>query len=381
MTYWNLVAIGYNIALLSIFIVIATLMFYVGMSGRKGNFYGSISTVVSSVFLIISIVLLMIFMENHYIIHFPFNGFMVWWFFIVFSIFAGFGLLIKRVIKEMKQEGDSFQDVDVSRVKRYVLDIRRESPYSERISIKMEIFRKCFHLIGLLFIFGYFGCIFPPLTSLVNVGVWVFVNITGGLYNLLWGSLSNYPYPVLSMAAIKYLSLFALLGAFIFMVISDLIRVLWGAEYSIFHFITRSTLRNEERNAVGPQIYLIVGAIFTYVLYLIVIVHILAFTAGLLIACLSDALAALIGRIWGKREVICPGGHRKTIEGFIAGTLSAYLIGLLVLGPIYAVVAAVVFLITDYFPMRIADNFLNPILIPLSIMMVQLILPFPIGWI
>jgi dolichol kinase len=132
---------------------------------------------------------------------------------------------------------------------------------------------------------------------------------------------------------------------------------------------------------VGPQIYLIVGAIFTYVLFLIGIVDILAFTAGLLIACLSDALAALVGRIWGEKEVICPGGHGKTVEGFIAGTLSAYLIGLLLLGPIYAIVAAVIFLLTDYFPMVIADNFLNPLLIPLGIMLVQFLIQLPIGWV
>jgi dolichol kinase len=307
-------------------------------------------------------------------------GFMVWWFFMVFGVFAGFGLLIKRVVSNINAENKNNSHTNVSGLKKFILGIREESPYREQIPVKMEIFRKCFHLIGLLFIFGYFGFFFPPITELANIGIYIFIDSTKGLYNFLWGSLSNYPYLSGGLEAINYISLFALLAAFIFMVISDLIRVLWGPEYSIFHFITKSTLRNEERNAVGPQIYLIVGAIFTYVLYLIGIVNIFAFTAGLLIACLSDALAALVGRIWGKKDVICPGGHEKTIEGFIAGTLSAYLIGLLFLGPIYAIVAAVVFLITDYFPMVIADNFLNPILIPIGIMLVQLIIQLPIGW-
>lgn len=380
MTYWNLVAIGYNVVLLGIFLLIAVLMFYIGYRGRKENSYGSVSTITSSIFLLISIILLMVFREDHFIIHYPFMGFMVWWFFMVFGVFAGFGLLIKRVVSNLDAENKNNSHPNVSGLKKFILGIREESPYREQIPVKMEIFRKCFHLIGLLFIFGYFGFFFPPITELANIGIYIFIDSTKGLYNFLWGSLSNYPYLSGGLEAINYISLFALLAAFIFMVISDLIRVLWGPEYSIFHFITKSTLRNEERNAVGPQIYLIVGAIFTYVLYLIGIVNIFAFTAGLLIACLSDALAALVGRIWGKKDVICPGGHEKTIEGFIAGTLSAYLIGLLFLGPIYAIVAAVVFLITDYFPMAIADNFLNPILIPLIIMVVQLIIQIPIGW-
>jgi dolichol kinase len=319
--------------------------------------------------------------QDHLVVHYPFNGFMVWWFFIVFSIFAAFGLLIKHIVSNIKPDNMNNPQNDISRLKKFILEIRKESPYREQIPIKMEIFRKSFHLIGLLFIFGYFGFIFlPPITELANIGIYIFIDTTKALYNFLWGSLSNYPYLEGGLEAINYISLFALLGAFIFMIISDLIRVLWGPEYSIFHFITKSTLRNEERNAVGPQIYLIVGAIFTYVLFLIGFVDILAFTAGLIIACLSDALAALVGRIWGQRKVICPGGHEKTIEGFIAGTLSAYLLGLMFLGPIYALVAAIIFLITDYFPMMIADNFLNPILIPIGIMVVQLIIQLPIGW-
>jgi len=381
MSYWNFVAIGYNVVLLGLFTIIAVLMFYIGYKGRKENAYGSFSTMVSAIFLIISVILLVIVRQDHFVVHYPFNGFMVWWFFIVFSVFAAFGLLIKHIVSNIEPGNVNSPQNDVSRLKQFILEIRKESPYREQIPIKMEIFRKSFHLIGLLFIFGYFGFIFlPPITKLANIGIYIFIDTTKALYNLLWGSLSNYPYLDGGIEAINYISLFALLGAFIFMIISDLIRVLWGPEYSIFHFITKSTLRNEERNAVGPQIYLIVGAIFTYVLFLLGFVNILAFTAGLIIACLSDALAALVGRIWGQKKVICPGGHEKTIEGFIAGTLSAYLLGLLFLGPIYALVAAIIFLITDYFPMMIADNFLNPILIPIGIMMVQLIIQLPIGW-
>jgi dolichol kinase len=163
------------------------------------------------------------------------------------------------------------------------------------------------------------------------------------------------------------------------MIIPDLIRVLWGPEHSIFHLLTKAVLRKKEYNAVGPQIYLVTGVIFSYILYMFGIVHILIFFAGVLIACFSDALAALIGRSFGTHEVKCLGDQIKTVEGFIAGIGSAYLIGFFTIGPIYAFFGAIIFFLLDYFPTLIADNILNPIIITLTITILYLILPFPIG--
>ncbi|MEJ2280047.1 MAG: hypothetical protein P8Y70_20210 [Candidatus Lokiarchaeota archaeon] len=163
------------------------------------------------------------------------------------------------------------------------------------------------------------------------------------------------------------------------MIIPDLIRVLWGAEYSFFHLLTRAVLRKKEYNAVGPQIYLVTGVIFSYLLYMVGLVHILAFLAGVLIACFSDALAALVGRSIGKRKIKCLGNQIKTLEGFIAGVGSAYIIGFFIVGPIYAIFGAIIFFILDYFPTLIADNILNPIIITIVIQIAFFFLGLHIG--
>ena len=133
-------------------------------------------------------------------------------------------------------------------------------------------------------------------------------------------------------------------------------------------------------NAAGPQIYIITGFIFSYMLYMIGAIDILVFFAGIIIACLSDASAALIGRKYGKHKIKLRKRGIKSLEGFLAGTIVAYLIGLIFVGPIYAIMGAVIFFLTDYFPTYTADNILNPIFIPIGIQLFILLLGLPVGW-
>jgi dolichol kinase len=175
--------------------------------------------------------------------------------------------------------------------------------------------------------------------------------------------------------------MFALIGALAFAIISDIIRIVWGPEYSIFNFLTKSMLRNKEKNAAGPQIYIITGFIFSYMLYMAKIIpDIRIFFAGILIACLSDASAALIGRRFGKHKVRLRNNDVKSIEGFIAGVTVAYLIGFVFIGPVYAILGAFIFFLTDYLPSVTADNILNPIFIPIGIQLMVFLLGLPIGW-
>jgi dolichol kinase len=110
------------------------------------------------------------------------------------------------------------------------------------------------------------------------------------------------------------------------------------------------------------------------------LIHIKAVFSGILIACLSDAAAALIGRKYGKHKVKVRSKDTKSIEGFLAGMIVAYLIGLILVGPVYAIIGAIIFFITDYFPIFTADNLLNPIFIPIGIQLFILLLGLPVGW-
>ncbi len=308
---------------------------------------------------------------------------MVWW--IGFNLLAAwiFFLLIKRVVKKLDLEMDNTESDTLknSVLRRYVERLRRENPYRENISFKMELIRKSFHLMGLLLVIGYFGFfILPPLIQLISDSVVILIHDIQPAYEFLWGPVSLFPYTIGDPLGLKHLTMMALIGALMFAIVSDLIRILKSPEYSIFNFLTRSMLRNKEINATGPQIYIITGFIFSYMLYLSGLIEILPFFTGILLACLSDAAAALIGRRYGKHKVMVRSRDYKSIEGFLAGAIVSYLIGLILVGPIYAIVGTVIFFITDYLPIYTADNILNPIFIPIGIQLFILILGLPVGW-
>ena len=353
-------------------------MFYIAIRGYKANnYYGGSSTLVCGI-------LFFVFGFYNFFFGFflfPFMGFMIWWIGMNYIVYVGFALIIKNVVKKLDKEKLNSENSKNSRLKKYVILMTKENPYKKEISIKMENIRKSFHLLGILFVLALFGFFFLfPLARIVNDTFIVFIKENEWFYSLLWGSIHDYPYSKGDFQAVVDITLFALIATSVFLIASELIRIFWGPEYSIFNFLTKAVLRDKEYNAFGAHIYLITGIIFSYMLYFIGMVHILTVTVAVLISCFSDALAALIGRKYGNHKVKCIGGDIKSIEGFIAGTGSAFLIGLIVLGPIYALIAALIFFILDFFPTIIADNLLNPILITIGISLSVILLGLPIGW-
>ena len=378
MDYWDIVAELYNTTLSFSFIILGFLMFYIATKGlRAKNHYGAISTTVCGVCFIIfgyynSVALFF---------PFPYNGYMVWWIGVVLILNILFAIISKRFIKGMANDLGLEEEQGTSHLRRYIIRMTQYDPYEEEISIRMEVIRKSFHLSGFLIWVAFYGFLFiPPITQIINDSIIVMINQIGPAYTILWGPISMYPYPVGAPQAIAGLTMMALIGSLVFAIISDIFRILWGPEYSVFNFITHSMLRDKERNAAGPHIYIMVGFILSFMLYMMELLDISAYFAGILIACLSDAAAALIGRIFGKHKVKVRSKETKSIEGFIAGVVVAYVIGLIIVGPIYAIIGATIFLITDYYPKYTADNILNPILIPIGIQFFIVILQLPVGW-
>ena len=380
MDYWTAIDNIYNLTLTLSFFILMILMFHIGRKGIKvNNRYGGISTIICGI-------CFLIFGLYNSIVRFfpyPYNGFMVWWIGIILLVSFSFFAIIKREVRKMESETE---DVNLKGekkpiLKRYIERMTKENPYREDITFKMELIRKSFHLMGLLLLLAYFGFFaLYPVTLIVSDSVIVLINQIQPAYELIWGPISLFPFISGDFQAIIYLTMMALIGALMFAIISDLIRIIWGPEYSIFNFLTKSMLRNKEINATGPQIYIITGFIFSYMLYMVGILHILAVFSGILIACLSDAAAALIGRRYGKHKVIVRSKDTKSVEGFLAGIVLAYIIGLILVGPIYALIGALIFFLTDYFPIYTADNILNPIFIPLGIQLFINLLGLPVGW-
>jgi len=381
MDYWTGVDEVYNLTLSFSFFVLMFLMFQIGRKGYKAdNRYGGVSTIICGF-------CFLIFGFYNSIVRFfpyPYNGFMVWWIGIILFVNLIFFMIIKREIKKISMEnleeplGGGKRPV----LRRYIERMTKENPYIGEITFKMELIRKSFHLTGFLLVLAYFGffSLLYPVTLIVSDSVIELIHDIGPAYELLWGDTSLFYYNPGDFQAVIGLTMMALIGALMFALISDLIRIIWGPEYSVFNFLTKSMLRKKERNAAGPQIYIITGFIFSYMLYMANILHILAVFSGILIACLSDAAAALIGRRYGKHKIQVRSKDTKSIEGFLAGTILAYIIGLIIVGPIYAIIGAVIFFITDYFPIYTADNLLNPIFIPIGIQILITILGIPVGW-
>jgi len=378
MEYWVFVESLYNTTLSLFFFVLMSLMYYIGVKGyRAKNSYGGISSILCGI-------CFLTFGYYNSVIGFftyPFMGFMVWWIGIILIVNLIFTSIIRIDVKKMrlevkngKKEGENTREKSVLR--RYIRKMTEEDPYREEIPFKMEVIRKSFHLTGFLLVIAYYG-----IGYLVNDALKILLQPGDPVYLFLWGNQSPYPYEFGDFQAVVELIMFALVATLAFVIVSDIIRIVWGPEYSIFNFLTKSMLRNKEKNAAGPQIYIITGFIFSYMLYMAKIIpDVRVFFAGILIACLSDASAALIGRRYGKHKVILRNKDVKSIEGFIAGVVIAYIIGLVFVGPIYAIMGALIFFLTDYLPSVTADNILNPIFIPIGIQLMVILLGLPIGW-
>ncbi len=380
MEYWELIEILYDTTFTLFFFVLMSLMYYIGVKGyRAKNSYGGISSILCGV-------CYLIFGYYNSVVGFftyPFMGFMVWWIGMILVANLIFTSIIRVDIKRMKRETDN-GEVKLKKdsiLRRYIRRMTQENPYKDDIPFKMELIRKSFHLSGFLLLIAFFGFLaVPPLTSLINDGIINMIQHLEPSYNFLWGNLSTYPFGLGAFQSVVELTMFALIGALAFVIVSDIIRIVWGPEYSIFNFLTKSMLRNKEKNAAGPQIYIITGFIFAYMLYMAGFINIFVFFAGILIACLSDATAAIIGKKYGKHKVTLRNEEVKSIEGFISGVVVAYIIGLVFVGPVYALIGALIFFLTDYLPAVTADNILNPIFIPIGIQLLAILLGLPIGW-
>ncbi|MEJ2251178.1 MAG: hypothetical protein P8Y70_17995, partial [Candidatus Lokiarchaeota archaeon] len=83
------------------------------------------------------------------------------------------------------------------------------------------------------------------------------------------------------------------------------------------------------------------------------------------ISVLSDMSAALIGRRWGKHK--WPIVKGKSLEGSAAGFIVGFFSALVFVGPILALIGALVFVFTDVLlaKINISDNASNPIIMAL----------------
>ncbi|MEW6357526.1 MAG: phosphatidate cytidylyltransferase [Planctomycetota bacterium] len=81
--------------------------------------------------------------------------------------------------------------------------------------------------------------------------------------------------------------------------------------------------------------------------------------SAFIVTCVSDSAAGLFGRFYGRRPI--PFSQRKTVEGSLAALVCAAPVGMLYLGPIHGIIAAVTSAVIESLPMRDLDNLLMPL--------------------
>ncbi|GAB4311829.1 MAG: hypothetical protein Kow0069_12280 [Promethearchaeota archaeon] len=365
----DVAAAAWNAAFTASLAVVAALLFHVStLAFSAENRYGGVSTLCTACL----VGSLAVYNQLVGLVPFPYSGFMSWWVGPCVGLYVGYALAVWLKDRRRYSTNPSVRRAE---------EIVDKELYKVDISFKMELVRKGFHLFGFLLVASFYGVGFGSVAGIVNDNTVRYINRIQGAYESLWGPLEQYPFPVTDTQAVASLTMFALVAALFFAVIPELIRVLSKAKYSLYNKLTGAVLRGKEYKAIGPQIYLLVGVTFSYLFYHpLGLIPVEVVMTGALSACFSDAAAAVVGRGWGKRKVKVHNGDTKSVEGFVAGVGLTFLIGLLLVGPTLALVAAFTFFLLDYFPTVVADNLLNPIAISFGVALFAFATGVPVGW-
>jgi len=136
--------------------------------------------------------------------------------------------------------------------------------------------------------------------------------------------------------------------------LSEALR-LRGRSIPLMTFVTRHCVRQRESKspALGP-IYLAFGFMLCFVLF-----DARAAAAAIVIACVVDSAAGLIGTVAGKHPL--PFSPSKTIEGLSGGIIAGILVALLLVPPAQAVAVGIAAGIAESLPLGDADNIVLPV--------------------
>ncbi len=236
-----------------------------------------------------------------------------------------------------------------------------EHPQIETLEVrkKVDFRRKLWHFIVFLIILG------------LLLSGWYIIQKNAEKYtdrvdNYLiflnyWGSVEGKEYLQLifvrqSLPAGQSISIFMFYTASVIFLVVDLSRLSENMQFFLH--------KNAYRHIWNKEHYTIAAYTHFSVAYLATAVTLppLMLMGVLCLGCFADPAASMIGMNWGKHPIK---NTNKTWEGSIAGCLATFGTMVWFVGPIYAGVGMIVFLITDLFspkPIRISDNLSMPIL-------------------
>ncbi len=347
----------WSIVLFIILLGASSLLCIISYRGfKQRNMYSGFSTIASA--------LLLAFFAFYEILH----GLFPWpygpYFFIISAILVSIQIVFWLVRKRIVDKNPDKIEIKDTNIK-------------GKFSLKQEIIRKSFHLAGILVPVGFFW-VFPLISNLILK----IITTPGGqaFYEYLWGDISNYPYIIDDPTVSGELIFFTLWCCLMFMLAFDFIRIFASPEYSIFLRLLKYMLREKEYLSAGPQVLIVLGAVASFFFAKIGWCSYEIAVSATFTACIADGIVAVVGKRFGKYKVRSSNGSDKSIEGFVIGFICAYLCSMVILGPIYAIFAAVIFVLLDIFTAPIADNLLNPIFLTVGVWGFTFLFNIPIGW-
>jgi dolichol kinase len=291
---------------------------------------------------------------------YPYSGYMQWWVLAWVIITTAFYLKVRhQKQKDLAAKNDAGTGTNDG----------AGCNGGDGLKYQHEKARKAFHLAGLLAVASYY-LVAPLLAIMVND----VIVLAGPVYEILWGPLSEaYVFSTTNLEEPAIvLTLFALSATTVLVMLVDWFRLLAGDEYSIITLVEKRAgkiLRDKEKRCPGAQDYIaisgtcawLIGMLFQQVLPGSDAIHIAL--GAILMSTMADGAAAIIGKAFGRHKVARQHGQVKSIEGFIAGFVVAFLCGIFLSSWIVALVMAAVFLLIDYWSPPIADNALNGVVL------------------
>ncbi len=217
-----------------------------------------------------------------------------------------------------------------------------------KIKKRLDLQRKATHIIIFISIFIIMAIIRPYASEYDEYTFWG--DETGGsIFQRLGES------PPFSVAqGILILFFYVLSLVFLFIEVTRIST--WKYSHFPLHQTIQRTLRKKELDSIASYTHFSVGFLFAS-LFLMPTLLLAAFA----LFSLGDVMAATIGIRYGKHKI--PFNKDKSWEGTLGGFLFSFIPAMLFVGPIWGLLAGIMFVLIDIFsptPILIADNILIP---------------------
>lgn len=225
-------------------------------------------------------------------------------------------------------------------------------------SVRRDTFRKISHVlifIG-LFVVWWIGYDFVVNSEGKWAGMIPENNNTLELYLTLISQPDTIREVLFSLGWFYYLIFFFFYALTLFLLTNELTR---KTKYLAFPFnlLPKLVMSEEEIESYGTYLYFAIGQMFAAFLCPPMVYFAILGMSGI-----ADLMTSQVGIRWGKHHI--KWNSKKTWEGNIAGTITAFIICLPFIGIIWGIIFALAFMAIDLFtskPFNISDNLLIPI--------------------